>query len=143
MRLSTIGFLALTILFSANNYALDANGKFESIQEQDAYIAKTLQDMAVAINRQTPIPASNDTQITSAIAFGKTLNIYVTLLTHNSTHIDTQEFGSIMRKELNDIICKAEPMRAMIDFGVTYSYFYSGNDNRLIARVAMDRYNCI
>lgn len=142
MKLPIIAFLAMVLLLSQNTYALDANGEFESAHERDIFIAKMLQDMAVSINNQAPIPADDGSQITSALAMGKTLNIYTKVLTHSAAEMDSQTFRSFMLSELNGLVCKAKPMRVMIDHGVSYSYFYSGNDNRLITQVTINSYNC-
>lgn len=142
MRSLIFIFFALSALHFESAFALDANGNFESVQERDSYIEKALLDMAVSINKQAPIPSGGDTQITSALAIGKTINIYVKLLTYKSADIAEMEFNSVVRKDLNEIVCKAKPMRAMIDLGVVYSYFYSGSDDRLISKVDIDNYDC-
>ena len=41
---------AALVVFSANVFALDKNGNFESKQEQDAFIASTLKKMAGEMN---------------------------------------------------------------------------------------------
>lgn len=142
MKLLRFIFITLVASHFGGAHALDANGNFESKQERDSYIEKALQDMAISINKQAPIPVAGNIQLTSALAIGKTINIYAKMFDYRSTDIDVTEFNVVMRRELNSLACKAKPMRVMIDLGVVYSYFYSGSDDGLISRVDLDSYSC-
>jgi hypothetical protein len=139
----TINALAAGLLvLSANAFALDKNGNFESKQEQDAFIASTLKKMAGEMNSQTPIQLDEDTRMMSVIALQKTITFNMRLPNYKSSQVDPKVIAQAARENLNHTVCKSKATRDLIDMGVQYVYLYSGNDAKLITRVVIDKYRC-
>lgn len=139
----TINALAAALLvFSANAFALDKNGNFESKQEQDAFIASTLKKMAGEMNSQTPIQLDEDTRMMSVIALHKTITFNMRLPNYKSSQVDPKVIAQAARENLNHTVCKSKATRDLIDMGVQYVYLYNGNDAKLITRVVIDKYRC-
>lgn len=134
----------IAILFSISftTSALDKNGNFESLQEQDAFIATTLKKMAIEMNSQAPIQIDSDTRMMSVIALQKTLNFNMILVNYKVTQINAVDVENAAKENLNDTVCKNKSTRNLIDMGVKYVYEYRGNDNKLVAKVVIDRYKC-
>jgi hypothetical protein len=125
-----------------NASALDKNGNFESKHEQDAFIAATLKKMASELNSQTPIQLDEDTRMMSVIALQKTVTFNMRLLNYKASQVDPKVIARAARENLNHTVCKSKATRDLIDMGVQYIYLYSGNDAKLITRVAIDKYRC-
>jgi len=123
-------------------FALDKNGNFESRQEQDAFIASTLKKMAAEMNSQTPIQLDEDTRIMSVVALQKTITFNMRLPKYKSYQVEPKVISQAAKESLNHAVCKSKATRDLIDMGVQYVYLYSGNDAKLITRVAIDRYRC-
>ena len=139
----TINALAAALLvFSANAFALDKNGNFESKQEQDAFIASTLKKMAGEMNSQAPIQLDEDTRMMSVIALQKTITFNMRLPNYKSSQVDPKVIAQAARENLNHTVCKSKATRDLIDMGVQYVYLYNGNDAKLITRVVIDKYRC-
>ena len=139
----TINALAAALLvLSANAFALDKNGNFESKQEQDAFIASTLKKMAGEMNSQTPIQLDEDTRMMSVIALQKTITFNMRLPYYKSSQVDPKVIAQAARENLNHTVCKSKATRDLIDMGVQYVYLYNGNDAKLITRVVIDKYRC-
>jgi len=135
-------FLVVFLLAPSTIFALDENGNFESIEEQDRFIAETLKKMAIEMNSQTPFMMDSETQFSSALSLGKTLNFTMRLINFSSKEVNTDELSKYVLENVNDIACKNEATRNLIDLGVTYVYIYFGNDDRFIMRVALEKYEC-
>lgn len=123
-------------------YALDKKGNFESKEEQDRYIALTLKEMAKEFNNQAPIMIDSETQISSVLVFGKTINFNTRLVNLSSKVVNPDELKRYVWGNVNDIACKNKATMDLIDLGVSYVYIYFGNDDRLITRVVLDKYYC-
>lgn len=123
-------------------YALDKKGNFESKEEQDRHIALTLKEMAKEFNNQTPIMMDSETQMSSVLALGKTINFNARLVNLSSKEVNPDELKRYVWGNVNDIACKNKATRDLIDLGVSYIYIYFGNDDRLITRVVLDKYYC-
>ena len=135
--------LAATVcLFALNSVALDKNGNFESVQEQDAFIAATLKKTAGEMNSQAPIQVDKDTRMISVFALQKTLNFNVELINFRASQLDPRDIEQAAKENLNHTVCKSEATRNLIDLGVKYIYRYVGNDGKLITKVGIDRYRC-
>lgn len=132
----------VVLLFALKSFALDKNGNFESVEEQDAYIASTLKKMAGEINSQAPIQLDQETQIMSVIALQKTLNFNFMLSNFRASQLDAKAVEQVALENLNHTICKSNATKALIDLGVKYIYHYVGNDGKLVTQVIIDRYRC-
>jgi hypothetical protein len=132
----------LLAVISANAFALDKNGNFESKQEQDAFIASTLKKMAGEMNSQTPIQLDEDTRMMSVIALQKTITFNMRLPNYKSSQVDPKVIAQAARENLNHTVCKSKATRDLIDMGVQYVYLYAGSDAKLITRVVIDKYRC-
>jgi hypothetical protein len=130
------------LIISSPLYALDKDGNFESIEEQDRYISDTLKKMAIEMNSQAPFMMDSETQFSSALALKKTLNFTMRLINQTSTEVDAKEISKYVWANVNDIACKNKATRDFIDWGVSYVYIYFGNDDRFITRVVLDEYKC-
>lgn len=135
-------FLFTFIAMPCSLYALDKNGNFESKEEQDKYIAATLKKMAVEMNSQAPIMLDAETQMSSALALNKTINFTMRLVNLSSKEVNAKDINKYAWSNVNDIACKNQATRNLIDWGVSYVYLYFGNDDRLITRVVLDKYIC-
>lgn len=122
--------------------ALDRNGNFESIKEQDEYVSLSLKKTAREINSQTPIMIDSDTQLSSVLALEKNINFNYKLVNISSKQIDPGQLRNYALNNMNDNACKNKATRDLIDLGVKYVYIYWGNDDLLITRVVLDNYNC-
>lgn len=127
---------------SVSLYALDKNGNFESKEEQANYIAAILKNMVIEINNQTPIMLDKETQMTHVLALNKTINFNYKLVNVSSVEANSEEIKKLALFNMNDIACKDQATKALIDLGVTYVYIYFGNDNRLITRASLSKYKC-
>ncbi|OOS22806.1 hypothetical protein B0682_00935 [Moraxella lincolnii] len=126
-------------------FALDRNGNFESIQERDLFLSKTLQDMAKQMNAQAPIMMDESTKFIGALALNKTLNFMYQLIDIDSRNIEKENIEAFYRDRLevmNNIACKSEPTQRLMDAGITYVYVYSDMNGRAIARVELKNYHC-
>ena len=121
---------------------MDKNGNFESKQEQDAFIAATLKKMAGEMNAQTPIQLDEETRMMSVIALQKTITFNMHLPRYKASEVDPSQIAQVARENLNHIVCKSKATRNLIDLGVEYVYLYSGNDGKLVTRVAIKSYRC-
>ena len=136
-------FLVVALLLMTSPlYALDKDRNFESIEEQDRYIADTLKKMAIEMNSQAPFMMDSETQFSSALALKKTFNHTMRLINFSSTEVDAKEISKYVWANVNDIACKNKATRDLIDLGVSYVYIYFGNDGRFITRVVLDKYKC-
>lgn len=133
ITLLLIAFFAI----SSQVYALDKSGNFESKEEQDRYIIATLKKMAMEMNSQAPMMMDNETQMSSVIALDKTINFTMRLVNLSSNEVVANELNRYVWGNVNDIACKNQATRDLIDVGVSYIYIYFGNDNRLITRVVV------
>lgn len=133
---------AIVVSMCTSAFALDKNGNFESRQEQDAFIASTLKKMAAEMNSQTPIQLDEDTRIMSVVALQKTITFNMRLPKYKSYQVEPKVISQAAKESLNHAVCKSKATRDLIDMGVQYVYLYSGNDAKLITRVAIDRYRC-
>lgn len=141
--LSLIKILLFTfIAMPCSLYALDKNGNFESKGEQDRYIAATLKKMTVEINSQAPIMIDAETQMSYVLSLNKTINFTMKLVNVSSKEVNAKEINKYAWDNVNDIACKNQATRYLIDLGVSYVYIYFGNDDRLITRVVLDKYIC-
>ncbi len=134
--------LFLFIFIPSTLYALNKEGNFESKAELDNFISTTLKKMAKEINSQTPIMIDADTQMNSVLVLDKTMNITMRLINLSSTNADINYINKYIWNNVNDLACKSEATRHLIDYGVTYVYIYFGNDDHLITRVVLDKYDC-
>lgn len=121
---------------------MDKNGNFESKQEQDVFIAATLKKMAGEMNAQTPIQLDEETRMMSVIALQKTITFNMRLPRYKASEVDPNQIAQVARENLNHIVCKSKATRNLIDLGVEYVYLYSGNDGKLVTRVAIKSYRC-
>jgi hypothetical protein len=136
-------FLVVAILLLPSwLYALDKDGNFESIEEQDIYIADTLKKMVIEMNSQAPFMMDSETQFSSALALKKTINFTMRLINLSSKEVDAKEISKYVWANVNDIACKNKATRDLIDLGVSYVYIYFGKDDRFITRVVLDEYKC-
>ncbi len=137
-------FVAFGIFLShfGSAVALDKNGNFESKQEQDVFIAATLKKMAGEMNAQTPIQLDEETRMMSVIALQKTITFNMRLPRYKASEVDPNQIAQVARENLNHIVCKSKATRNLIDLGVEYVYLYSGNDGKLVTRVAIKSYRC-
>ena len=142
MKKIHLSLIVALLLISVPLHALDKNGNFESIEEQDKFIADTLKKMAMEMNSQAPFMMDSETQFISAMALQKTINIRVRLVNFSSTEVDAKEINRHVWANENDIACKNKATRDLIDLGVSYVYIYFGNDDRLITRVVLNEYRC-
>jgi len=136
--------IAAVVAFLSIPYAaaLDKNGKFESQQERDAYIAVTLKKMATEMNSQAPIQLDEDTRMMSAIALQKTLTFNMQLFNYTASQVDSNRLSQVIKENLDHTVCKSKATRDLIDLGVQYVYLYSGNDGKLVTRIVIDKYRC-
>jgi len=141
-RVSLATALAAVLGFANGALALDKNGNFESKQEQDAFIAATLKKMAGEMNSQAPIQLDEDTRMTSVIALQKTITFNMRLSRVKSSEVDPKSIAQVARENLNHTVCLSKATRGLIDLGVEYVYLYTGNDGKLITRVAIKSYRC-
>jgi hypothetical protein len=81
-------------------------------------------------------------QATSVIALQKTVTFNMRLLNYKASQVDPKVIARAARENLNHTVCKSKATRDLIDMGVQYIYLYSGNDAKLITRVAIDKYRC-
>lgn len=72
----------------------------------------------------------------------KTINFTMRLINLSSKEVNAEELNKYVWCNVNDIACKNQATRDLIDLGVSYVYIYFGNDNRLITRVVLDKYEC-
>lgn len=142
LKKSTKVLIASLVALSASAFALDKNGNFESKQEQDAFIARTLKKMASEMNSQAPIQLDEDTRMMSVIALRKTITFNMRFPNYKSSQADPKVISAAARENLNHTVCKSKATRDLIDMGVRYVYLYSGNDAKLITRVVIDKYRC-
>ncbi len=142
VKSTTNALAAALLVFSANAFALDKNGNFESKQEQDSFIASTLKKMASEMNSQTPIQLDEDTRMMSVIALQKTITFNMRFPNYKSSQVDPKVIAQAARENLNHTVCKSKATRDLIDMGVQYVYLYNGNDAKLITRVVIDKYRC-
>ena len=142
VKSTTNALAAALLVFSANAFALDKNGNFESKQEQDSFIASTLKKMASEMNSQTPIQLDEDTRMMSVIALQKTITFNMRFPNYKSSQVDPKVIAQAAREKLNHTVCKSKATRDLIDMGVQYVYLYNGNDAKLITRVVIDKYRC-
>jgi hypothetical protein len=98
--------------------------------------------MASELNSQTPIQLDEDTRMMSVIALQKTVTFNMRLLNYKASQVDPKVIARAARENLNHTVCKSKATRDLIDMGVQYIYLYSGNDAKLITRVAIDKYRC-
>ena len=134
--------VALLAVVSANAFALDKSGNFESKQEQDAFIASTLKKMAAEMNSQTPFQLDEDTRMMSVIALQKTITFNMRLTNYKSSQLDPKLIAQAARENLNHTVCKSKATRDLVDMGVQYVYLYSGSDAKRVTRVVIDKYRC-
>lgn len=130
------------LLFTLKSFALDKNGNFESVEEQDEYIAATLKEMAGKINSQTPIQLDQETQMMSVIALQKTINFNLMLSNFKASQLDAKAVEQMALENLNHTVCRSNATRVLIDLGVKYIYHYFGNEEKLVTQVIIDRYRC-
>lgn len=126
-------------------HALDKNGQFSSVAEQDAYIASALSATARELNQQTPIKLDEDTRLLSVIALQKTITFNYQLTRVTSMAIHPKQREQLEQQALdnqNRIACNNKATRTMIDLGVRYVYSYTGSDGKYITRVALTSYRC-
>jgi hypothetical protein len=142
MKKFYLSLIIALLLISVPIHALDKNGNFESIEEQDKFIADTLKKMAIEINSQTPFMMDTETKFISAMALQKTINFAMRLINFNSMEVDAKELNRYVWANVNDIACKNKATKNLIDWGVSYVYIYFGNDDRFITRVVLNEYNC-
>ncbi len=136
--------IAAVVAFLSIPYAaaLDKNGKFESQQERDTYIAVTLKKMATEMNSQAPIQLDEDTRMMSVIALQKTLTFNIQLFNYKASQVNPNRFSQVIKENLDHTVCKSKATRDLIDLGVQYVYLYSGNDGKLVTRIVIDKYRC-
>ena len=134
-------FFAFFVL-SSQVFALGKSNKPESQEEIDRVIVATLIEMANQINQQTPMMLDSETQVSSVLALGKSINFSVKFINVSSKDIDAEQVDNYSLEQLNDTVCKNQATRTLIDLGVSYIYLYYGNDDRLITRVAIEKYKC-
>ena len=136
-------FAAVNMVCCLNSaFALDQRGNFESIQEQDAFISTTLKKFAREINEQTPLQLDGESKLMSVFAYQKTINFNVLLPLYKFSEIEKNQLDKLISENLNHRICKTKASRDLIDLGVEFVYFYSGNDGKLITRIAIKGYLC-
>lgn len=142
-KTSRYAIAAVVVIVSMSNAAaLDKNGNFESKQEQDAFIAVTLNKMAAEMNSQSPVLVDEDTRMMSVIALQKTITFNMRLIHFKADQVDPNRVAQAAKENLNHTVCKSKATRDLIDHGVQYVYLYSGNDGKLVTRVVIDRYRC-
>ena len=136
--LATAAFLG--VAFNAS--ALDKNGNFESMQEQDEFIVRTLKNMAVEINAQTPIQLDEETMVMFVVALQKTITFNMRLPRVRFSDVDPSSLAQIARENLNHTVCQDKATQKLIDLGVEYVYLYSDRDGKQITRVVIKSYRC-
>jgi|JTFO01.1.fsa_nt_gb hypothetical protein len=136
--LAVISFLGTAL----NASALDKNGNFESIKEQDEFIAKTLKNMANEINSQTPIQIDEETVVMFVVSLQKTITFNLRLPQVRFSDIEPNSLAQIARENLNHTVCQNEATQQLIDLGVEYVYLYSDSDGKQITRVSINNYHC-
>lgn len=140
--LKLINVFLFAAAFPFSSHALDKNGNFSSKEEQDSYIVATLNKMVVQINSQTPMMLNSETQMSNALALGKTINFTMRLINTSSKQVNANELSKYAKGNLNDIACKSKATKNLIDLGVSFVYIYFGNDDRMITRVVINNYHC-
>lgn len=122
--------------------ALDKNGNFESNSERDEYLMVALQKIAKQMNNQIPIMVDDETQLTSCLVAGKTINIFYKLINFKASEVNADEIQKHVWEQKNYNACKDKSTRQLIDMGVIYFFTYFDKDDRLITRVSLDKYKC-
>jgi hypothetical protein len=136
-------FLAIAVVvIAASAQALDKNGQFSSIAEQDAHIAATLRAMAKELNQQTPIQLDDDTRLLSVIALQKTITFNYELTRVASGAVSIRKLEQVASENQNRIACGNKATRDLVDLGVRYAYVYTGSDGKYITRVVLSSYRC-
>jgi hypothetical protein len=137
-----IALFTLFILYAAMGSALDKNGNFESNSERDEYLMVALQKIAKQMNNQIPIMVDDETQLTSCLVAGKTINIFYKLINFKASEVNADEIQKHVWEQKNYNACKDKSTRQLIDMGVIYFFTYFDKDDRLITRVSLDKYKC-
>lgn len=135
-------FASALLLLTGGTMALDTDGQFESIAEQDAFVTSTLRAMAKELNQQTPIQVDEDTRLMSVVALQKTITFNYQLTRLSSRAVHPKVIEQVALENQNRIACGSKATRLLIDLGVRYAYVYTGSDGKYITRVALSSYRC-
>ena len=123
---TTIGMLALLTV------ATDAR----SLDLEEA-----LQNTAASINRNVPRPIGNDTDLTGAEGYEKTLKYRFAF-----RGLTKDQVGSVFEMKqsefLTDFVCTTPAMSVFLENGVTLKYAYYDRTGKLVVIISVDPQAC-
>lgn len=98
---------------------------------------------AEQINQGTPTMIDEETRMDKAtVGPGATLTYHYSLLNYTSDEIDSGWINSGVRESITKHVCNREDMKPSLQYGGTYSYSYSGNDQKVIGSFQVTREDC-
>ena len=139
---SIIFLLIIMVATTTQSFSSSYDEPFKSQAEMDLFIASSLKDIAGQMSSQMPMMMDPETRADAVFSTGKVLNFRATLINIGSAEINAEELNKHILNNVNEIACKDKATRELIDLGVSYVYFYFGNDDRLITKVVLDKYKC-
>ena len=100
-----------------------------------------LRDTATYINKSTPRPIGNDTNLVAAVAYEKTLKYKFSFNKLTKEEVSSQ-FALKQTEFLTDFVCTRPEMKVFVDNGVTLKYAYYDKHGKVVVVIAVDARNC-
>lgn len=108
----------------------------------DAEIEAALVEAARQINQGVPMVVDKNLRLDRVVGGNKTLQYRYTLIDHEASAVNTEEFRRGMQAILVEEICADEEMAFLFANGVKYSYRYQGKDEKEIATITVRVSDC-
>lgn len=95
------------------------------------------------INSKCPMMVDKNTRMDSAsVGPGVKVTYYYTFPNYSSSDIGSSTITNDLFHQVKEKVCVNPDMKPSIQYGASYEYSYSGNDNIKIASFEIDRIKC-
>lgn len=108
----------------------------------DAEVAQVLAEASREINKAVPMVVDKGLRLDGTVGANKVLLYNYTLVDHEASAVNTNEFRDGMRARLVPGVCKDEAMQFLLQNGVRYRYRYRGKDGKEVATITVGSADC-
>jgi len=98
---------------------------------------------AEQLNKDAPTMIDEETRMNKAtVGPGAMLTYHYTFPNYSSDEVQSEWIRSDLRESVTSQVCNSKEMKPALQYGGTYKYSYSGNDQRVIGAFQITRTDC-
>jgi len=119
------------------------NSESPSKQDIENKLIQAFKQAAKEINQNTPNMVDSETRMDKAtVGPGTILTYHYTFPNYSSNEIESEWIYSELRERVTSDVCNSKKMKPSLQYGATYTYSYSGSDQKVIGAFQIKRKDC-